>query len=379
MAKRNRTRRSAWGSLTEVSPGVWRIRYWGKDPATGAYRRRSSTVRGSRVDAERRRAELMVEHSEDAPCPTVGQVWERWYLPALERRLERGDLAKKSMDALLSGWRRHAAPRWADVPCDAIRPLEVQQWLDQKTHSGAESAMKVLRPLLDYAVRFEAIDHNPMRERYVMPSTKTVNRKDDGVWSLDQLREVWGAVRGQWFEAAFLLAGFGGLRVGEALGVTASDVMAREVGGTTLALVSVGRQVPNDGGEPTDRLKTAQSRRMVPVAGRAGARLLELAASCDGPLSGDGMGGFNTQQRLQRSWAATDLPDGLRHPFRNLRNSWQTWMRWELRVPVWAIEPMMGHKVAGVTGRHYDRPDARLFAEVVAEAYLARPYDASWE
>lgn len=73
MAKRNRKRRSAWGSLTEVSPGVWRIRYWGKDPATGAYRRRSSTVRGSRVDAERRRAELMVEHSGDAPCPTVGE------------------------------------------------------------------------------------------------------------------------------------------------------------------------------------------------------------------------------------------------------------------------------------------------------------------
>lgn len=379
MAKRSRRRRSAWGSMAEVSAGVWRIRYWGKDPATGTYRRRSATVRGSRVDAERRRAELMVEHSGDAPCPTVGQVWERWYLPALERRLEEGDLAPNSMKRFRSAWGRHAAPRWADVPCDAIRPLEVQQWLDGMGRSAAESAMTVLRPLLDYAVRFEAVDHNPMRERYIMPSARTVSRQDDGIWSLDQLREVWGAVRGQWFEAAFLLAGFGGLRVGESLGVTAADVTAIEAGGTTLALVSVERQVPNKGTVPAERLKTEQGLRTVPVAGRAGARLLGLAASCDGPLSGDGMGGFGTQQRLQRSWARADLPDGLRHPFRNLRNSWQTWMRWELRVEPHFIEPMMGHKLPGTTGSYYDRPGAQTFAEVMAEAYLARPYDAGWE
>lgn len=376
----NRTRkRSAWGSLAEVSPGVWRIRYWGRDPATGEYRRRSRTVRGSRLEAERARSELMLAHSEDAPCPTVGEVWERWYLPALDRRVEAGDLAENSRSAFVSAWRTHAMGRWASVPCDAVRPLEVQQWLDGLGRSGASSAMKVLRPMLDYAVRYGQIGTNPFRERYLMPSASGVARRDAGVWSLPGLRGTWAAVRGSWYEAAFLLAAFGGLRVGEALGVMAGEVRPLSACGAALAVVPVVRQVPNRGAVPTDRLKTPQSRREVPVPGLAGARLLELAASSDGYLSGDGMGGASTQARLVRAWTSAPLPDGQRHPFRNLRNSWQTWMRWELRVPVWAIEPMMGHKVAGVTGSHYDRPDVRLFAEVVAEAYLARPFDADWD
>ena len=374
MGKRStRRRRSAWASITEVDAGErYRIRYWAETPS--GYRRCSETVRGTRRDAERRRAELMLEHSEDAPCPTVGQAWERWYLPALDRRVEVGELAPLSRKNFVSGWNAHVSRRWADVPCDQIRPLAVQQWLDQSTYNGAVRGMDVLRPLLDYAVRYGYIASNPFRERYIMPSRSTVAERDRGIWTLQELGEVWRSVRGQWYEAAFLLSAFGGLRVGESLGVRSEDVTAHEVDGQTVAMVSVHRQMPNRGAEPVERLKNAQSVRVVPIVGRAGARLLELAES-GGWLSGDGMGGPNTQPRLVRSWSAA----GMEHPFRNLRNSWQTWMRWELRVPPWAIEPIMGHRVEGVTGHHYDRPGAELYAEVVAEAYTKRPFDANWK
>jgi hypothetical protein len=39
------------------------------------------------------------------------------------------------------------------------------------------------------------------------------------------------------------------------------------------------------------------------------------------------------------------------------------------------IEALMGHRVAGVTGMHYDRPVAEQMAHVVADAYRRHPYD----
>lgn len=373
MGNRSKRRRSAWASITELDAGErYRIRYWAETP--DGYRRKSETVRGTRKDAERRRAELMLAHSEDAPCPTVGQAWERWYRPALDRRVEVGDLAPLSRKNFVSGWNAHVAPRWATVPCDQIKPLAVQQWLDQITYNGAVRGMDVLRPLLDYAVRYGYVASNPFRERYIMPSKSTIASRDKGIWTLQELGEVWRSVRGEWYEGAYLLSAFGGLRVGESLGVRSDDVTAHDVGGQTVAMVNVCRQMPNRGTEPIKRLKNAQSARVVPIVGRAGARLLELAEA-GGYLSGDGLGGANTQARLVRSWTAA----GMDHPFRNLRNSWQTWMRWELRVPPWAIEPIMGHRVDGVTGQHYDRPGAQLYAEVVVDAYAQRPFDAKWD
>lgn len=372
---RRKSKRSAWGALTQVDSSTWRIRYWSTGP--DGYRRRSRTVRGTRRDAERVRAELMLAHSEDAPCPTVGEVWERWALPAYERRVADGEMSAQTLAVYRSAWACHVSPRWRDVPCDAVRPLHVQQWLDGMGRSEAVAAVRLLRPMLDYAVRYGVIDTNPFRERYVMPSRATVSARDAGVWTLPELGEVWRAVMGSPVEPAFLLAGFGGLRVGEALGVRGSDVTTLDVGSQRVALVRVERQVLNLGGKVTDALKNAQSRRTVAVPGRAGARIVRLAEA-GGYLSDDGVGGVIDQKRLRRMWDAAPLPDGLRHPFRNLRNSWQTNMRWSLRLPPWLIEPMMGHVGEGVTGRHYDRPQAEMFAEAVADAYAAEPFDAGW-
>lgn len=368
-----RKKRSAWGALTQVDATTWRIRYWASGP--DGYKRRSKTIRNAtRLDAERARSELMLAHSEDAPCPTVGEVWERWALPAWERRVEGGEMGEQSLRQYRSAWNRHASPRWGDVPCDAVRPLEVQQWLDGMGLSEARGALKVLRQLMDYAVRYGVADTNHFRERYLMPSASTVERRDEGVWTLAELGAIWrDHARGEWWEAAFLLAAFGGLRVGEALGVRAEDVT--ECHGC--ALVEVRRQVTSHGSEVTERLKTRQSRRSVPVPGRAGARLLRIAEGCDGWLTSDGMGGPANRFRLGRAWDAA-LGDG-RRPFRNLRNSWETNARWSLRLPPWLVEPMMGHVGQGVTGAYYDRPSADMLAAAMADAYAANPYDVSWD
>lgn len=374
-----RKKRAAWGSLTETEPNVWRIRYWSSGP--DGYKRRSKTIRGTRKDAERARAELMLEHSDDAPCPTVGEAWERWYLPTLVQAVEAGERSPQTLTQYRSRWENHVSPRWAAVPCDGVRPLDVQQWISTMGRNQASYACQLLRGILDYAVRYGVAPSNPMTERYVMPPKSTVKRRDDGVWTLDQLGEVWRAASRSWLEPAFLLAAFGGLRVGESMGVMGSDVERVESCGQVLALVHVRRQVANDG-RVTETLKNAQSVRVVAIAGRAGARLLQLAENERGFLTNDGMGGNNTQSRMKSAWVGSimpRLPESMRHPFTNLRNSWQTNMRWTLRIPPMFIEPMMGHVGEGVTGRHYDRPAAEMFAEVVAEAYAAHPYDAGWD
>lgn len=350
-----------------------RIRYWGKDPESGVYRRMSEVVHGTRRDAQRRRAELVAIHGAEKGTLTMRQLWDTLYLPSLERRLEDGAFTKTSLQLYRSMWRRHISPRWADVPCDSLRPLEIQQWFDTLALSAALKSRIVMGGMLDMAVRYELAEKNPMREKYVMPSERTVERDDDGIWSHAQLMEVWERVaRDKWWEAAFLLSGFGGLRVGEALGVMGECVSDGSRLGVTLALVDVRRQIPNKGQVPVERLKTRQSRRVAVVPGPAATRLLEIA---DGSvwLSGDGLGNPNSQPRLNASWANNmeAVPEDMRHPFRNLRNSWQTMMRWEVGMEPQHIEPLMGHKVPGVTGAHYDRPTVDMFADKVAEAWAA--------
>ena len=372
-------RRDAWGSITEIERNRrYVIRYWASEDERG-YRRHSVTVRGTRADAERKRAELMLDHSKDAPCPTVRQVWEKWSLPAYERRVAEGDISEQSLRQYRSGWNRHAAPRWGDVPCDQVRPLHVQQWIDGLGRSEAESAIRVLKPLVDYAVRYGWVATNPFRERYLMPPKSTVKKRDKGVWSLEELGTIWRDVAwGQWWEAAFLLAAFGGLRVGESIGVRSEDVALKEVDGCDVCVVSVERQIANRGGM-TDTLKNDQSHRTTVLVGRPARRVAQIAGvAVGGWLTGDGLGGPTSQWRLSTTWAkAMEGPDF--HPFHNLRNSWQTNMRWELRVAPYHIESMMGHAVPGVTGQYYDRPQAEMFVSVMVDAYLRNKFDDEWD
>lgn len=383
MARRKKKSRAAWGSIAQVDENRYRIRYWAKG-ADGQYRRRSETIRGSRLEAERRRSELMLGHSEDAPCPTVGQAWERWALPDMERRVEGGDISIRTRTAYLRAWNADIEPTWGDVPCDAVRPLHVQQWLMGLGLSQAKRALQILTLVLDYAVRYELIPHNVGRERYLMPSRSTVTQRDKGVWTLGELGEVWQAVRegAPWMEGAFVIAAFGGARVSESVGPLAGEVELREVDGARVALVPILRQVTKETGV-SDRLKTESSRRTAIVPGRAADALSSIAASLppDWPLTHDGIGGFTSRDRLNRSWRRDVLPllpEDQRHIFQNLRNSWQTNCRWTLGIPPYCIEALMGHVVAGVTGQHYDRPHVDMLAATVAKAYAEHPYDAGW-
>ena len=370
-----RRKRDSWGSITEAEKGKrYVIRYWASTDERG-YRRCCETVRGTRSDAERRRAELMLEHSSDAPCPTVEQAWTKWCLADLCRQVENGDLAPLTMKMYETAWRLRIKPTWGDVPLDHVKPLQIQQWIYGMNATQASVATVTLSKILDYGVRFEFIGHNPMREKYIMPSKSTVKRADKGVWKLDELEGLWNRVWGLWWEPAFILAAFGGCRLGESMAPLAGDVEARDVDGTHVALVSISGQVASSGNSIV-RPKTPHSVRTVVLVGKAAERIAALAAALptDCPLTNDGFGRHQKQHKLKSAWRAMEME----HPYRNLRNGWQTYMRWDLLVEPRFIEVMMGHRIAGVTGAHYDRPNPDQFVNVMVKAYRKNQFDKDW-
>ena len=374
-----RRMRSAWGSITEVRRGVWRIRYWAEGP--DGYRRRSETVRGSRKDAVERRSALMLEHGDDAPCPTVGQCWERWYRPDLVRMVEEGERAEQTLGQYDSRWRCHVGPRWADVPADEVRPLAVQQWIDAMPHSVAPQAAQVLRATLSYAVRYEAIASNPLDADYVMPPKSTSRERSRETWDVPGLIALCLDARGEWYEAPLLLMSFGGARVAESLGVRAEEVelIRVPVGGVEVSVATAPlRQQVRGAGIVDERLKNRWSVRPAVMPGSAGERLAEIARSVgEGWLCDGGEDEPADKYALRRAW------DGVRSRgthggtlMKNLRASWETALRWSLRLPPWVTERLVGHvplSGGAVTAYHYDRPGDEDLVMAVADAYAGRP------
>ena len=351
-----------------------RIRYWGKDPESGVYRRMSEVVHGTRRDAQKRRAELVVAHGDDAPVPTIGQLWELYALPTWERLVADGRYAEGSLKRRKSGWNAHVSKRWADVPCDKVTPLEVQQWVDTLPRTAAENSLSVLKWIYSFASKGRYVDHDPMAERYVLPPKSTVKSHSSGIWTVPEMLALWDHLRGTYLEAAAMLSMFGSCRTGESLAVTSDRVSELCHEGVTCAVVRVDRRVKQTGREMAERLKTDRSVRSVVLPGAPGERLLKLASERDGLLTDDGTGRPILMQTYERKVMEAMGDAGLPvYTPRNMRNSWETAMRHELRLDPYVIEVLMGHAVPTTTGRYYDKPSPEQLAKQVCEAYAARP------
>ena len=377
MAKNSRRkRRDSWGSITELEKGRrYRIRYWANDDE-GGYRRRSVTVKGTRLDAERRRSELMLDHSKDAPCPTVGEAWKRYALPQYEKIVSEGEYSQSTLDTYKSRWNVHIEPRWGNVQCDSVTALAMQQWFDRLDYRTAVDCNKVLRRIFRLVTKYHPEIPNIMLAGYDMPSKQRVAEQDKEAWTPEELLQIWRAVYGTWLEPTVLLRGYAGLRPGESLAIKGSDIGSISHMGVTVCTIRVDDQVLAHGYGLTERTKNEQSNRVAFMAGAPAERLLDIRAEVgDGYLTHDGTGSWVKQQRVYRNLdkviAKNDI---VRHPHKNMRKTWETAVRWEMKLPPWLSEPLMGHKLPGVTGHYYDKPSMEKMAEVYAEGYLRYPF-----
>lgn len=370
-----RKHRSQWGSVSyDPRKKIGVIRYWASLDSRG-YMRHCKTVHGTRAEVEEERAKLLLLHSRDAPCPTVNDIYERYYAPAQAEALSNGDLVEKTVIQNRSNYNRHIKPEWGDMPLDQVKPLGVQQWLNRMGYTPAKVTMPVFRRIMTYGVRYGHIATNPLNESYDMPSKSTVNKRDDGIWDANTLPDVWRVFWDSWLEASVLLQGFGSCRFGESLAVKGTDVIDLSTHGIVVAGAVIDSQVDNRRNDVT-RTKTADSVRVAVLAGYPAIRLLKLADTAgDVYITNDGFGKVVSQTKVRRTFEAMLKDSDVDyHLMKNLRKSWQTIARWKLRMEPRYTEPMMGHKVPGVTGTHYDRPSAEMFAEVLADHYANLPF-----
>ena len=367
-----RNRRRAWGSIDSVIPNKKYVLRWMENTPEGR-RRRCETFYGTYREADLRLAKIRVERAADKPVPTIGEAYKTWYLPSAEARRDAGKLASTSFKQYTRVWASVIAPRWSDVPLDSVRPIDVQNWLSEQTHSNAVVSLTLLRQIAAFAERYEVAD-NKFAKPYVMPE-KTKKRRR-GVLTLEDANKMLKKLHGARCEAAFILSCFGSCRTGESLGTRVDEIGSFEVGRLTFATVPIVRMMELKGDFPVERLKTPESNRVVCVPPLYSARLLEIseerkrahidwfAARRDGmPLK---------HSALREAWIKES---GDPIPFQNLRNSWRTFAQLEWGVSADTLELLMGHKLPGTTGAHYMRPTgdvlARRFAEEFADHYEA--------
>lgn len=360
-------RRRTWGSITTVSRGKHVLR-WVENTPEGR-KRRSRTFYGTYKEADAELSRIRVLVGDDAPVPTFAQIYARWWMPSVESRLESGDISPNTHRNYSRAWERFCEPRWGGVPCDSVRPVEVQKWLDGMTAGNAATSSTVMKQLADVAVRYEIIESNKFKVGYRMP-TKQAKKRSTKTYELAEAESMLERVRGSRIEAAYILAAFGSCRTGESLAVKAGSVHAAESHGMTFATATVDDQMTNRG-KTADRTKNPQSARTVVVPPPYSMRLLEIASerlAVGSPWMTDrGDGTPMGKSALNEEWKAVSGSEHI--PFANLRPSWRTYAQSDWRVDYDVLEVLMGHVLQGVTGRHYLRMSDAQILEQFAASY----------
>ncbi len=360
--------RNSWGSNNPARRKGYRtLRYWADEHDGRGYVRHCKTIKGTKRDGDAELAKLRMAHSEDRPAPTVQECYETWFVPDAESRL-----SKQTLKVYRSAWNAHIRPRWADCAVTGIKPLDVQEWLLTKTKSQAEISSKVLAGILDYPVMYEMLDRNPMRIKYRMPTAG--EQRDKSVYDLKESLAILRAAKGSYAEPAIVLGLFGSCRVGESIAPLVEDVEPMTAGnGMPGCSVLISKQVDKNG-EVEDMLKTKWSERHIVLAGEPALRVLQIAderrAESLPWLCDDGTGQPVPPRYITAEWRRVAESAGVEyHILRNLRNSWRTYMEWELGVDAAKLETLMGHKGDTVTAKHYNRPSVQMLLDAVAEAY----------
>lgn len=365
--KRGRKSRNAWGSNDDAGAGRRRLRFWADLHDGKGYTRHSRTIVGTKRDGDLELARIRLEHAEDRPVPTLGQAWDMWYLPELEERLDAGEIAPRTVTVYKSTWSANVSDRWSSVPVTGISPLDVQDWVMSLTKDQARRALMIMRCVLDKCRLYGTVDDNVAERRYRMPKTVERARSKD-VYTLAQTVEAIEAARGTPAYIPAIMCGIASCRPSEALGPMRSEVRRERVNGMIVAVVDLVRQAGKGESEDREALKNPQSARPVVIPEPWSLDVLEQP----GPwLCDRGDGTPCRQWKVNDSWGRALEDAGMVPiPMRNLRNSWRTYMRWELGVDEDMLESMMGHAGKNVGERHYDRPRWEVYADVVTSAWL---------
>jgi integrase len=249
--------------------GNWRARYW---DAEGKQHSRTFALKGH---AETwLRTELDALHSGKPKQSesvagegiTFGAHAEAWLAAKAK-----GDVRPNTLSLYRLHYRNHIAPTFADRPLDAVTKAEVKAWwaaLLVKPKNGnpkngslsratCAKVYRLLRQLFGAAVEDDLLGANPCQIRGAAQEPDYSLAYDEPP-DADEVRAFAAAV-GDRYSAMVLLAGFGGLRWGEVVGLQRRHI------DLTKGTVRVVQQIVRQGGSAIDvgETKTSAGRRTV--------------------------------------------------------------------------------------------------------------------
>jgi integrase len=243
--------------------------------------------------------------------------------------------------------RRHVKPHIGSQKIASLSSKDIQRLYHRKLSEGlTASTIRQIHSLLNQALR-EAL-HSKFIKSNPMDGVKAPKqqRREPEVLTPEQVRHLLDIVRGDRFEAAYVLGATCGLRIGEVLSLRADDL---DMGRGTLTV----RRTLWRGKVYSP--KTPSSQRTLILPQRALDSLLRLSSTADGYLFATSSGKPVAAHNFHKcSWrpmlAKAGLPQSL--TFHKLRHGAASLLL-NQNVPIPVVSRYLGHANPGVTMRVY--------------------------
>jgi integrase len=337
--------RSSAGSIERLKDGRYKITVTiGYNPRTGKQRRKSKTIRGSKRDAERVKAQLLT--TEDFGTEYTLGSYVEIYLDA-KRESVRADT--------FNGYEKDAQKILkSDIAFLKLKDVEknekkIREWLNaESTFGGRRNAYKILRQVLHHAKRNHLI--TACVTDFIDPPKTEVKEKE--TITTETLPAYLKAVKGSYIEAGVLLMLGCGLRRSEALGLKWCEI-EWERGDDYFGRFEVKRgcYTKAGGGVYFDAPKTLKSKREILMPVWVGERMFEIKRNgyiCEYE------GKIIQPQSFTQKWVKTlkenDLP---LIQVRNLRHSCGTMLIREADASVTDVQQLLGHTSYHTTETFY--------------------------
>ncbi|MCH4184040.1 MAG: site-specific integrase [Eggerthellaceae bacterium] len=337
--------RSAVGSVRPYKDGYRVVIEGQRDPITGKRNRPSKVVRGSKKQAERVKADLILKAGGDVESSmTVKEYGDTLYLPVKVNELKRSSFAeyKRRLNTYIY-------PYLGNIQLKDLRVSTIKSWLaslDKPT--VRRESYKMLERMLTSAVYDDHLIANPC-ERIKTPR---VPHYEPDTLDIYDIAVYLYFFRGSSVEAAVLLAIGCGMRRGEICGLDAEDINIKT------GLVSISKTYLCIAGKcREDTPKSESGYRELHLPKILLERLVEIM-----PLSGHILRGKDGVCRMNPS-AVTHtyertvarMPDEVpRISLKNLRHSSLT-LAYDESDDLLGVKDRAGHSNESITSRYYVR------------------------
>lgn len=212
------------GSLTKRYKNSWTFRFdVGKDPATGARRQRTVSIKGNKKEAERQAARILSQHDEYSPLKpnriSVGQFLDKWLI---EYAII--NLSPRTVSGYESIIRYHLKPELGKIRLTKLTAEMVRAYYAMKIKTNSAQTIKhhhtLLHKALETAIDWDMVDRNIANK--VKPPK--VSRRDMLFWNYEEVSKFLKTAEGTAYYSLFYTALYTGMRRSEMLALRWRDI-----------------------------------------------------------------------------------------------------------------------------------------------------------